>query len=150
MKKILSILLSLFLLMMIILYVLSSMEITESYFETYEEAVSSINAGWLPRWLPTSSYDIRETHDVDSNAVLAVFKVGVLAQLDNLSCENISKEEFVIPKESYIERFPDFVSDMFLNISAKNGIEPYRCGEYYLGLNKKIDVVYLWRLADRI
>jgi hypothetical protein len=50
--------------------------VTESY-ATWEDArrAGSIERGWLPAFVPSSAYEIRDTHDVDTNAQTLTFKV---------------------------------------------------------------------------
>ena len=47
----------------------------ESSFKNYEEMAASgiFEAGWLPPYLPRSSFNIREEHDIDTNGVTAIF-----------------------------------------------------------------------------
>ncbi len=52
------------------------LEQPRSRFATYTEAESAgmFEAGWLPSYLPRSSTDIDESHDIDTNDVWASFK----------------------------------------------------------------------------
>ena len=34
----------------------------------------AIERGWIPVWIPPTSYDLRETHDLDSNRSMLAFK----------------------------------------------------------------------------
>lgn len=47
----------------------------ESSFKDYEEMAASgiFEVGWLPPYLPKSSVNIQEVHDIDTNEVSAVF-----------------------------------------------------------------------------
>ena len=54
----------------------SYLEQPRSYFSTHTEADSAgmFKAGWLPSYLPRSTIDIEERHDIDTNDVWASFK----------------------------------------------------------------------------
>lgn len=55
----------------------------ESRYETYAD-LERAGAGarsWLPVWLPSTATDIREWHDLDTNATRAVFTVPNAASL---------------------------------------------------------------------
>ena len=41
--------------------------------ETLADAQSSIDAGWIPDFFPSSARDIRERHDIDSNEIWISF-----------------------------------------------------------------------------
>ena len=47
-----------------------------AYFATYDDAKESgvMDAGWIPTFIPQSSYDLKETHNIDTNAVRVLFK----------------------------------------------------------------------------
>jgi len=47
-----------------------------AYFESYEDAKISgiMDAGWIPAFIPRSSYEIKETHNIDTNIVKMSFK----------------------------------------------------------------------------
>lgn len=47
-----------------------------SRFATYDEARASgiMDRGWIPDYIPRSSHDIREQHDIDTNRVKMTFK----------------------------------------------------------------------------
>ena len=51
-------------------------EIYESHFENYEQLANSelIQKGWVARFIPKSSYEIYETHAVDTDRVKVIFK----------------------------------------------------------------------------
>lgn len=51
-------------------------ETFESHFQTYQQLKESelINKGWVPNFIPKSSYDIDETHNVDVGLVNVRFR----------------------------------------------------------------------------
>jgi hypothetical protein len=66
-------------LIIFIVLLLSWCQYTEnprSYFATYEDAKNSgiMDAGWMPTYIPRSSKEIHETHNLDTNAVHMSFK----------------------------------------------------------------------------
>ena len=48
-------------------------EDTNSYYSTYDEAKRAMDVGWLPAYMPKSSTEIHEQHNIDSNLVYATF-----------------------------------------------------------------------------
>src|SRR5687767_13326859 len=44
-------------------------ETMDASYATAQEVISSgyLEKGWIPKWLPSSATDIRETHNIDSN-----------------------------------------------------------------------------------
>lgn len=50
-----------------------------SYFTTYNDAKASgmMAAGWIPTYIPYSSTEISETHDIDTNTVKMTFKYSL-------------------------------------------------------------------------
>jgi len=55
------------------------LETPSSYFATYKDAKTSgmMDAGWIPTYIPHSSTEIRETHDIDTNFVKMTFKYSL-------------------------------------------------------------------------
>jgi len=64
--------------LLIALAVIACREDVESSYRTYREAAAdgAISRGWLPAWLPTTSTEIGERHDLDTNATFASFIYG--------------------------------------------------------------------------
>ncbi len=60
----------------VVLYVLHQFENPQSEFQTYDELAASglIEAGWVPRVLPRSAYEIRETHSLHTNRTQIWFR----------------------------------------------------------------------------
>jgi hypothetical protein len=56
----------------------ASCERTSQSFATYDELVqrNALQSGWFPAWLPASSHDIREAHDIDTNQSMLSAQVG--------------------------------------------------------------------------
>lgn len=48
----------------------------KSYFSSYDDAKNSgiMDRGWIPIFIPKSSYQIHERHNIDSNRVMMPFK----------------------------------------------------------------------------
>lgn len=65
-------------------------------FSNYDEMVNSgiIEAGWVPSYLPKSSVEIFEQHNIDSNRVDISFKydIGEKIEVEEL-CTNIVRNE---------------------------------------------------------
>jgi hypothetical protein len=56
-----------------------SLDVTHSQYGTYADAETAgmFDAGWLPRYLPRSAFEISETHNIDTNRVQATFRYRV-------------------------------------------------------------------------
>lgn len=88
-------------------------EVTESYYDTYEELTSVPNifeSGWVPHWLPKTAHNIKESHDIDTNEAWMVFKFSSSDKFYT-GCQVINKKDIVIPTEKQTIRFPRFVID---------------------------------------
>lgn len=46
----------------------------ETRYASLADARESIDAGWIPRYLPASARDIRERHDIDTNEIWISFR----------------------------------------------------------------------------
>ena len=60
----------------------------ESRYATFSD-VQRAGAGsrsWLPRWLPEDATDIRERHNIDSNATLVAFTVPTISRVQMSGC----------------------------------------------------------------
>lgn len=64
--------------LLIAFVVIACREDVESSYRTYRqaEADGAISRGWLPAWLPPTATEIREWHDLDTNATFASFIYG--------------------------------------------------------------------------
>ena len=56
------------------------LETMESSYATRQEAVEAgqVAKGWIPRWVPASATNLREIHNLDSNASALAFDLPVL------------------------------------------------------------------------
>lgn len=70
-------------------------EQSKAEFATYDDLKQSgyIEKGWLPYFLPKSSKNIIETHDIDTNTVKALFEYAVS---DTQSVETECREKTII------------------------------------------------------
>ena len=82
--------------------------ISESYYKDYEEAKKSgiMDKGWIPTFIPKSSTDIFEQHNIDVNWVRMRFKyrIGDISTTRN-ACNN----------EVAIENGVQFTGEYFYN-----------------------------------
>ena len=58
----------------ILLLIPGCFEQYETRYASLGDALDSIEAGWIPRYLPASARDIRERHDVESNEIWISFR----------------------------------------------------------------------------
>ena len=76
--------------MMCVLFLVSC-ERTDVSFESYDELVqeNALQSGWYPLWLPESSTDIREAHDIDTNDSMLSARVRDPAWRMPTSCREV-------------------------------------------------------------
>ena len=98
------------------LHILDTFENPTSHFATYEEMEASglMQAGWIPRILPRSAYEITETHNLDTSIVRMSFRFR--PGDTGIAEEKSDCMEFV---KSFI------VSD---TLPGRIGLPPYQCG----------------------
>ncbi len=53
-------------------YLYNSSDITHKSYTSYDEI--EFEKGWIPRWIPKDSFDISETHNIDTNKLFIIFK----------------------------------------------------------------------------
>lgn len=53
-------------------YLFNTSDIVHSSYEKYNDV--EFEKGWIPRWIPKDSFDINETHNIDTNEIFIVFK----------------------------------------------------------------------------
>ncbi len=63
-----------------------------THFANLTEArdAGAIERGWIPSFMPASSEEIREVHDIDTNAQWMRFRVADLGELDGVCEERLS------------------------------------------------------------
>lgn len=75
------------------LFAAACRENVENSYGTYQQAVAdgAVRRGWLPEWLPPTATNIREWHNVDTNATYVSFTYGQAKPSDFLAfCERTS------------------------------------------------------------
>lgn len=137
-------------LLLMLWYTLAFNEITSIAFSSYEAAKPSIQAGWLPEWLPKSAYEINESHDIDSNITWTKFRFSKTESFHAPFCSSIDKQRVRIPDDRYIKRFPVFVREMHKELTANTDLQFYDCSEpkweRYLAINDKNNLAYSWAI----
>jgi DNA polymerase III delta prime subunit len=87
-----------------------------SYFSSYNDAKASglMDAGWIPTYIPLSSSDIRETHNIDTNIVKMTFKysLGDTKEIE----ENCLAQNSTINVKKY--KCTYFGSDVLIELSS--------------------------------
>lgn len=150
-KKILWILSTLVLITMAAYYFVSKKEVTASYYETYRELASVSNifqSGWIPRWLPDTASQIRETHDIDTNETWIAFNFD---RNDSfyLKCNRLDRGNVIVPARGDFKRFPRFVAESIENMHEESVVF-YNCDKsatHNLAVNKEISRAYVWMTA---
>jgi hypothetical protein len=64
---------SIFCLLLLLIFLNGCGEIIEDQYPTLKEAATEIEQGWIPKFLPSSSKNIREVHDLDTNRGIITF-----------------------------------------------------------------------------
>jgi hypothetical protein len=151
-KKITCFLGVLLLLLAVSWYLLSSMEISDISFSSYADAQPAIQAGWLPKWLPKSAYEINESHDIDSNISWTRFRFLISEKFQESVCSSVDKRSVRFPDVRYINRFPVFVRDMYRDLTANTNLQFYDCSESHcerylaISVNEKNNLAYSWAI----
>jgi len=99
------------LVLILYIYISVSTEVTKSTYETYEEIASIPNifeAGWIPRWLPKTARNIKESHNIDTNEAWIVFSFSPVDKFYE-ACRIIIENKVILPTEKQIRHFPNFV-----------------------------------------
>jgi len=150
MKKVVYIVGILALLLVVLWYSFSIMEISHISLSSYVDAQPAIKAGWLPVWLPKSAYEISESHDIDSNISFTKFRFSARENIGESFCSAIDKKRLRVPEDRYIKRFPLFVSEIHEELLANNNLRFYCCSESqwvrYLAINEKENFAYSWTM----
>lgn len=136
------------LLLVVVWYLLSRMEITCVSFPSYDDAQPAIEAGWLPKWLPRSAYDINESHDIDSNISWMSFHFSKSERFYEPFCSVVEKQRTRIPDVRYVKRFSIFVQEMHNELITNTNLQFYDCSEpqweRYLAINERENLAYSW------
>lgn len=114
---------------------------------------------WVPAWLPASARDIREIHDLDTNAALLRF-VYDPADEDELTkvCRPSDGPRHPLPRETYMTRRADWWPHELLAGERAIGFRHFRCIERRvfadgrtverdagLALRERESIAYFWR-----
>ena len=108
------------------------------------EAHGAIRRGWIPDWIPKSSRDLHEMHDLDTNKSMLVFQYDPKEQIQfGGACEAISPGS--VPRAPFRAgwwRFEGPPSEL-----AQDRQVLYSCeaGRAYLAIEAKKGEVYYWR-----
>ncbi len=149
-KKVGWIVVSVLLVSTVILYASMRLEITESYYETYEkvaEVPNVFDAGWIPAWLPKTAKQIKESHDIDTNEVWITFEYSASDKFYE-ACLSVEKKTINLPSDQQENRFPSFVAESLSKIKNK-ALDFYQCdkgGNRYLAIDAQSMQGYIWRI----
>ncbi len=133
MKKITPIL---FLILFVLLAACSgnAQETPEEAYAGYGEAAAAgaIERGWSPEWLPETAVDIREKHDLDSNASILVFDAG---------------GSFVVPEgcDLAAKTLKASLSAGWWPAAEVAELPVYHCSDGLLATDETSSQVYFWR-----
>lgn len=130
----------------VLLPVAGCMEVVSAEYADRDEAKNRNAIGeakWLPAWLPADAVNIRETHDIDTNASWLVFRLRSGALVLPVNCRRTARPE--MPGKQVIRRFPIFARDAWSRASASNGMF-YLCTEgtttHWVTHDREMDLVY--------
>jgi hypothetical protein len=98
----------------------------KAYFASYDDAKNSgiMEAGWVPTFIPRSSYEIRETHNIDTNIVKMSFKYNPVDK-DSVK-ENCHLGKPIIDGEQYLCEY--FGHKVTITLYADGSAELYGHG----------------------
>jgi len=120
-------------------------EYVEETYPTLAEAkaAGAIERGWLPAWLPTSSKDILESHDLDTNAsALSLHFSGAESWAPPASCSQVSPSS--VPRARGGRSWP---SDVPPNGLTTHRHSYFSCedGKAFLAVSAAQGELYYWR-----
>lgn len=109
----------------------------ESSYRTYHDAAAdgAISRGWLPAWLPTTATEIREWHNLDTNATFASFIYGTADPREFLAtCQPTSPTTIPSPRRW---RITD---------RERSRLQFYRCDEEtWAAIDRSRTKAFFWR-----
>ncbi|MEK6712968.1 MAG: hypothetical protein AABY41_02085 [Nitrospirota bacterium] len=129
------------------------METMDATYPNYEAAIkaSTVGAGkWIPEFLPPSSKNIHERHNIDTNEVWLFFSFNYLSDIEDLekSCKRVAFHNIVFP------RYPGVWWPKTLSRRAEDTQNPDRNYEYYrckddgvIAIDSKKGDVFYWYLG---
>ncbi len=107
-------------------YLAPRLDIAQAHYESYEDALVGIEAGWLPAWLPKSATSIRESHNIDTNECFVMFDF-VPTERFYATCQEVAAGGLIFPRPEQKERFSDFVTDSLRLIHEDESLSFFRC-----------------------
>lgn len=123
-------------------------EVLETSYPDLAEAESrgGVSSGWIPKWLPTSSTNLREIHDIDTNESALAFDISGDTGWRPPSQCNAVPVSAVTPSRFDPEWWPD--SDEFANsyefYSCPTDVPPT---SVYVGVHNAGDRGIHWRVS---
>lgn len=122
-------------------HILNSYDYVSSNYKTYKDI--DFEKGWIPKQIPSSSYDIHEVHNTDTNELLIFFKCNDLKDFIS-KCKNIDVQN-PLSKTSTLKKFKSTLDTALLEL--KNGFNFYSCSyneNYINAINQKTNKVYIF------
>lgn len=100
----------------------------------------AVQSGWFPDWIPESAYDIKESHDMDTNESMLVFSIREPAWRPPSSC--LSIEPAKSPPAPYARPWWPASEDL----ETRPDVSFYSCpDESYVGVDDLGQMVFHWR-----
>lgn len=99
-------------------------DVVESSYPTIAAAKHEIERGWIPMNLPASTYQIRESHDLDTNVGHGTFAFGAA------DAEQFRASLTALPTDAVIQRI-----DISRAQKELEGYTFYRHDDFYLAVN---------------
>ena len=130
------------------LVALACKEDFESRYATFSD-VQRAGVGsrtWLPRWLPENATDIRERHNIDSNATLVAFTVPAISHIQLGACRpgrapRHRGSAAWWPNDTELNTLEHYVCDERVSY-ADGRIEVWRGGA---AVDRAANRIYFWR-----
>ena len=123
------------------------------------QADTAVERGWIPEWLPVSTRDIRETHNLDTNQIWISFKFerdDFLKAIENTNAQSLSSLRLDIgPYRRKITWWPDRNDPALTAPDAEwryykgRGRIPFQIGginyDYFVAADLSRGVAYYWQ-----
>ena len=129
----------------------------EQHYATLSDVGDAMALGWMPRWITTDASDIRELHDIDTNATWGQFTFGEVGARElAVSCKETDEAGFRFPPERAAAWWPTQLTGRG---SPQAGYRVMTCQERsldkpgrwktsgaYVAVNDGTRTAYFWRL----
>ncbi|MEM7621107.1 MAG: hypothetical protein AAF228_11725 [Pseudomonadota bacterium] len=111
---------------------------------TEAKNTGAIRRGWVPMYLPNSSYNIKKIHDLENNELWGKFRFDNLTELD-IKCQRIRESDLIT---SSLGGFTRILGFGIYDFPGGDKFTYYKCKRtQYMALEKN-GVGYYWYISE--